>query len=191
MRGYLRMTGRSMRPSLVALTLLLLGLYRPSAGDPPPPASAPRSAQPASGARMAVEAARARAKLLHGVFDSTLHVVHHHYFRRDRATVPARALQEVFADLARREGIEAHWIAVNTKAMSIDHKPKSDFEKQAAKALAGDQSEYERVVDGKLLYAARISLNGRGCISCHVGLRASAKKKRFAGLVLKIPTSKP
>ncbi len=176
--------------------------FQPTAKEPAPAVSAAdrhgapgrHAAAPDNGpaqdpppARSAISTATARARLLHDVFESTLHVVHHHYFRRDRATVPARALHEVFDELARRQGIEARWIAVNTRAMSVDHKPHDAFEKKAAKVLAEDSAEYSEVERGKLRYASRISLNGRGCISCHVGLRASAKKKRFAGLVLSIP----
>ena len=70
--------------------------------------------------RVSVEVARKRAKLTHNIFASTLDVIHHRYFRADRSSVPARALEDVFAELVKQENIKANWIAVNSRAMSID-----------------------------------------------------------------------
>src|SRR4051812_45296850 len=86
------------------------------------------SAQPPAGSRatsdgkaeetpVSVEEARERAKLLHRVYASTLDVMHHRYFRSDRATLPARALEDVFKDIEAETNIRARWIAVNTPAM--------------------------------------------------------------------------
>jgi hypothetical protein len=140
--------------------------------------------------RVSVEVARARAKLTHNIYSATLDVMHHRYFHDDRATVPARALEEVFSDIALQENIKANWIAVNATAMSINHKPQNDFEKQAAKAIASGKSEYELVEDGVYRRAEGISLMNRGCLACHVGFGASGKTKRFAGLVITIPVTK-
>src|SRR5690349_1357010 len=69
--------------------------------------------------RVTVEIARDRARLLHDVYSSTLHVMHERYFHDERAIVPARALEDVFADLARQSKVKARWISVNTKPMSV------------------------------------------------------------------------
>lgn len=140
--------------------------------------------------RVTVETARDRAKLTHKIYSATLDVIHHRYFRADRTTVPARALEDVFAEIAQEEHIKAKWIAVNARAMSIDHKPKGDFEKRAAKLLSGDKQEYEQVENGVYRRAERISLMNRGCLGCHLGFGASGTTRRFAGLVITIPVKK-
>ncbi len=137
--------------------------------------------------RVSVDDARQRAKLSHNIYAATLEVMHHRYFRDERASVPARALEDVFSEIADQENINANWIAVNAKAMSINHKPKDEFEKQAAKAIAAGKDEYELVENGVYRRAEGISLMNRGCLVCHLGFGASGKTKRFAGLVISIP----
>jgi len=113
--------------------------------------------------------------------------MHHHYFREDRSAIPARVMEDIFTELEERENIKAGWISVNAKAMSIDHEPDTDFEKQAAKTLASGQKDYERVEKGMYQRATGISLMNRGCLGCHLGFGVSGKKDRFAGLVISIP----
>lgn len=140
--------------------------------------------------RVSIEVARERAKLTHNIYSATLDVIHHRYFRDDRSSIPARVMEDVFSEIARRENIKANWIAVNAKAMSIDHRPQNDFEKQAAKAIAAGQREYELVENGVYRRAEGISLMNRGCLGCHLGFGASGTTKRFAGLVITIPVTK-
>ena len=141
----------------------------------------------AEGKRVSVEKASERAKLMHNIYSATLDMMHHRYFHGDRASVPARAMEDVFSEIAEVENIDARWIAVNTKAMSINHRPRDEFEKQAAKAIAAGKGEYEAVEDGVYRRAEGISLMNRGCLGCHLGFGASGKTKRFAGLVISIP----
>jgi len=140
--------------------------------------------------QVSVEIARERAKLTHNIYAATLDVIHHRYFREDRSAVPARAMEDVFSVIARRENIKAKWIAVNTRAMSIDHQPHGDFEKQAAKAIAAGKREYELVEHGIYRRAEGISLMNRGCLGCHLRFGSSGKTERFAGLVITIPVTK-
>lgn len=136
-----------------------------------------------------VAAARQRAKLLHEVYAATLDVMHHRYFRGERAIVPARALEDVFAEIDRQQGIKARWIAVNTRAMSISHEPKTDFEKLAAKAIADGRDELDEIDEGYYRRAGAIPL-GSSCIACHTGFfKERPKKPLFAGLVISIPVS--
>ena len=137
--------------------------------------------------RVSGEVARQRAKLTHNIYSATLDAIHHRYFRDDRSTVPARAMEDVFSDIARKENIEARWIAVNAKAMSIDHRPKDEFEKRAAKEIAAGKPDYELVEKGVYRRAQGISLMNRGCLGCHLGFAKPGKTKRFAGLVISIP----
>jgi hypothetical protein len=137
--------------------------------------------------RVSVAEARERAKLLHEVYQSTLDAVHHHYFRSDRPVLPARAMEDVFADVDKRTGVKARWIAVNTQAMSVNHEPDTAFEKRAAAGLADGKSEYEQVDKGVYRRAGVIPL-GAGCVSCHTRISgAPIKSPRFAGLVISIP----
>lgn len=160
--------------------------------DPPAPGTTsandltPTSPDPADG-RVSVAVARDRAKVMHDVYSATLGTLHHRYFHGDRATVPARAMEDVFAEIKRNSKVESRWISVNTKAMSLDHDPKTDFEKRAAQEIADGKTEVEVVEDGYYRRAGAIPLGG-GCLSCHEGLfRSTAKVQRFAGLVISVP----
>ena len=104
----------------------------------------------------------------------------------DRAIVPARAMEDVFSDIKRQSDIEAHWIAVTLKAMSVNHDPETPFEKQAARDIKLGKTEVETVQAGYYRRAVAIPLSG-GCISCHEGLIRQSTRKPFAGLVISIP----
>lgn len=134
-----------------------------------------------------VETARDRAKVLHGVYAATLEVMHDRYFHDEKAIVPARALEDVFAELSRQSKVEARWISVNTKPMGVRHEPKGEFELLAAKAIAAGQDEFQRVENGRYYRAAPIPLSD-GCVACHTGFfAAQPKTPRFAGLVISVP----
>jgi hypothetical protein len=76
---------------------------------------------------------------------------------------------------------------VNTKPMSIQHEPRTEFEKQAAKAIAAGKVEYELVENGAYYRAGAIPLGG-SCVSCHTGFFSKAPQtQRFAGLVIRVP----
>ncbi len=154
-------------------------------------AQQPSAKMPAKGMEkhVSVAEARERARLLHQVYAATLDTIHHYYFRSDRPTLPARAMEDVFAEIDKEAKIQTRWIAVNTPAMSINHEPKSDFEKEAAAQLAAGKLDYDRVEKGYYRRAGVIPL-GAGCISCHTRFSpAPVKTPRFAGLVISIPVS--
>lgn len=137
--------------------------------------------------RVSVETARDRAKLMHRIYSATLDVMHHHYFDVNKAVLPARAMEDVFDELARQSNIKARWIAVNTKAMSVPHEPKSDFEREAAQAIASGKESFERVEGGVYHRAGVIPLTA-GCINCHANAFANPPKTpRYAGLVISVP----
>lgn len=152
-------------------------------------AAEPMQSNPTEGQQVPVALARDRARLMHDVYAATLHVMHERYFHGERAMVPARALEDVFTEIKRQSRTDARWIAVNLKAMSINHEPKSDFEKSAAKAIAEGKSELEVVEDGYYRRAGAIPL-ADGCISCHAGLfKEASKTPKFAALVISVPLS--
>ncbi|MFM2096335.1 MAG: hypothetical protein RIS70_3459 [Planctomycetota bacterium] len=171
---------------LVACGLLLVA---GAASDEPPARSAnpdDMSSPSADRHAMPVESAREQAKLLHTVYAATLDVMHERYFHSERAPVPARAMEDVFAQLARERHIEARWIGVNARTMSLPHEPKDDFERSAAEALRSGKREHESVDGGFYRRAAPIPL-GAGCLVCHGNFGMETKSPRFAGLVIKVP----
>lgn len=139
--------------------------------------------------RVSVAVARDRAKTMHEVYAATLETMHHHYFRGDRAAVPAKAMEDVFAELRRQAKVEARWISASLQPMSINHEPKTEFEKQAAKEIAAGKPEVELIEGGYYRRAGTIPLSG-GCVACHGGLFKGAEgKQHFAGLVISIPVT--
>lgn len=134
-----------------------------------------------------IEAARERARLLHDVYATTLDVMHEHYFRREGAVLPARAMEDIFSEMAALSGIYANWISVNTQPMSVQHEPKTAFEKRAASELGAGKKEFEYIGKGIYRRAAPIPLRS-SCVSCHTKMFSEAPKTpRFAGLVISIP----
>lgn len=153
-----------------------------SQGQPPAASKATEQAKP-----LTLEAARERAKLMQEIYAATLHVMHDHYFHDSRAVVPARAMEDVFEELAFTSKVEAKWISVNTRAMSLRHEPESEFEKAAAQEISGGKDAYEQVENGYYQRAAAIPL-ASGCVNCHVGFfKTPPKSPRFAELVIRMP----
>lgn len=135
----------------------------------------------------AVAGARDRAKLMHQICETTLHVMHERYFRDERSIVPARALEDVFAEIEKNSKVKARWISVNLPAMSVTHEPKSPFEKQAARELTAGKKEFETVEDGYYRRAESIPL-AASCVACHTGFfKEPPKTPRFAALVISVP----
>lgn len=158
-----------------------------AAGAPADKKTAGADERPAAENRVSVAVARERATVMHDIYASTLHVMHQRYFHSNRSVLPARAMEDVFAEMARKSKAKARWISVNTKAMSVDHEPEDEFEKQAAAAIAGGKETFELVEKGSYRSASAVPL-GAGCVSCHTGFFAGAPKSaRFAGLVISIP----
>jgi len=132
---------------------------------------------------LSLEQAKQRASLLHDIYESTLLTMHRHYFEPNKQRViPSRALEDVFYTARRRWGVEARWLAVSAQAMNIDHKPKTVFEKQAARLLATGKKRHEEVRDGTYRMAAPIVLFAN-CIRCHT----TRRRNPVAGLILSLP----
>ncbi|HEX5442880.1 MAG TPA: DUF3365 domain-containing protein [Pirellulales bacterium] len=137
--------------------------------------------------RLPVAAARERAELMHRIYAATLDMLHHRYFHDSRAMVPARAMEDVFAEMATQSQVEANWIAVNMRAMSLSHEPKDEFEKAAAKEIADGKETYELVENGYYRRAGAIPL-ASGCANCHGGFfKEPPKTPRFTALVISVP----
>lgn len=115
--------------------------------------------------------------------------MHRDLFREDeKLTIPSRSLEDVFQELARSYGVEVRWLAVNTEAMNVDHRVRTDFEKYAVKALASGKQEFESTEDAVYRHAGVIRLASQ-CLKCHVPSRTSTRD-RAAGLVITRPLLK-
>lgn len=148
----------------------------------------PPSEQQTAIPRVSLAAARERAELMHLLYSSTLETLHHRYFHGDRATVPARAMMDVFRDVERQTHTQAHWISASLRPMSIDHKPDTDFERKAATKISKGESVHETIEDGYYRRAGSISLD-HGCVGCHAGLASTSTTRKFAGLIISIPVN--
>jgi hypothetical protein len=148
------------------------------------------SAEQTPAVRLTVAAARERAQLMHQIYTATLDAMHHYYFHANKAVIPARAMEDVFAEVAHASQTTARWIAVNTKAMSIDHEPETEFEKAAAAELAAGKPAFESVEGDTFRRATPIPLTA-GCVGCHTGAFSKPTSlPRVAGLVISIPVQK-
>ena len=147
-----------------------------------------RGASAGSTSAPSVVEARQRALLLHETIHATLHVVHYEYYREDeRLTIPAASLQKVFNELASRQKVQLRWLAVDAQPMNADHKPTSEFDRQAVQALTAGQAEFEQTEDGVYRYAGSIKLMS-ACLKCHAPNRTDTKDRQ-AGLVISVPLS--
>jgi len=96
-------------------------------------------------------------------------------------------MEDVFTEIKVQSKMEAKWISVNMKAMSVDHEPKTEFEKRAAKEIAAGKPDYEVVEEGYYRRALAIPLTS-GCIGCHGGMfKELSKTAKYAGLVISVP----
>lgn len=174
--------------ALMVLTLLLpIGLGHLNASEQKDSSSSDATADAAKcAAPDNVEEARARARLLQETIHATLQIVHREYFREDEhLTIPSRTMKRVFRELQRRCNVDLHWVVVNAQAMDVDHKPRNDFEKKAAAAIASGKNEYEQVTDGVYRHVGAITLASE-CLKCHLPNRTSTED-RAAGLVIAMP----
>lgn len=136
-----------------------------------------------------VSEARGRARLLHETIHGTLQVVHRDFFREDeKLPIPSESFEDVFEEVARSQKVNLRWLAVDTQAMNVDHKPTSDFDKDAVKALRSGQTEFESLANGTYHYVGTIRLSAH-CLKCHLPARSS-NKDRAAGLVISMPLKK-
>jgi Protein of unknown function (DUF3365) len=177
-----------MAKSACAVGMIVVGFALTLLGTGATPPDEPTKAA-ATAPRPSASEARERAKLLHGTIHDALQIVHSRYFREDEGLpIPAAAFRLVFQGMAERNGVELHWLAVDTKAMNIDHKPRNEFEKEAVDVLVSGKEEHELAADGVYRHVGPITL-GSECLKCHLPGRSS-NKSRLAGLVITMPIEK-
>lgn len=133
-----------------------------------------------------VNEARGRAQLLHEMIHGSLQVMHRDFFREDEGLqIPSRSLDDVFLELARIHHVKVRWLAVDAEPMSVDHKPKDDFENNAVKALKSGKPDFDAVEGDSFRFAGLIRLPSQ-CLKCHVPRRTN-NKERAAAVAITMP----
>lgn len=181
---------RTVRPFVVLASVGLstlgvaasLSTVRSLAGEEPQ--AAPASQPPT------VEEAKVRARLLHETVHGALLVMHRDFFREDEGfTLPARSLDDVFAEMKASHGVEMAWLAVDAKPMDVGHAADDDFEKKAVEAIAAGSDEYGAVEGERYRHAGRIRLASE-CLKCHLPNRTSLED-RSAAVTISMPVRRP
>ena len=127
---------------------------------------------------------------LHELTHETLLAMHVHYYREDeRLLLPATTMRGVFDRWGSRQNVRIRWLAVDAEPMNIEHRPKTDFEHAAVKALKSGERYYEELASGQYSYAGPIQLTSE-CLKCHVPSRTSLRD-RLAGIVIEMPVAIP
>jgi hypothetical protein len=170
---------------LSAIGLFHLGPHLLFADEAPAKAKEESGLVPAT-----VVEARGRAKLLHETIHGVLQLVHRDFFDPDEMDfIPSATLDELFADLAEKQKVKLHWLGVEGKTMSVNHKPQDDFERKAVAALKAGKIEFEEVGGERYRRVAPIVLHN-SCLKCHVPNRQSLED-RVAGLAISMSFVKP
>lgn len=176
-----------MKLTLTLVVLFAIVSFSVAWPEEPCPAAAPVALVQAL---PSVDQARRQAEILHDTLHSTLQHVHHRFYREDEGLrLPAAVMKDVFADVAKDQGIQLRWLAVEGQAMNTDHKPQNEFERAAVKALAAGKPVHEETSQRIYRRAGPITL-GNHCLKCHVPDRKSTED-RTAGLIIAIPVLAP
>jgi hypothetical protein len=160
--------------------LALAGERAPATAPSHPPAATTRPAD----ARLAE--ARLRSRLLHEVIHGALQVVHRDFFRDEQSRhIPSASLEDVFEEVERTWQVKIKWLAVNAQIMSVDHRPKTPFDRLAVREIADGREMVEASGEGVYQYAGKVVL-GNSCLKCHVPDRTSLEDRK-AALVITMP----
>ena len=68
------------------------------------------------------------------------------------------------------------FLAVNTAAMNVDHKPRTEFEHVAVRALESGKEAFE-ASNGEVYRRAGVIRLSSQCLKCHVPNRTSTKDR--------------
>jgi hypothetical protein len=130
-----------------------------------------------------VAEARLRSRLLHEAIHGSLQVMHRDFFRDgERLPIPSQSMEDVFSELEETWQVKVRWLTVNAKEMNIKHRPRSEFDKLAVKAITDGGEMFEAAADGVYQYAGKIDL-GNQCLKCHVPQRTSLEDRKSAVVI--------
>lgn len=174
------------RGGIFAASLLAGGLGVLALAFAAEPAPSPEGEKPEAADDAAVKEARVRARLLHETIHGSLQVMHRDFFKEEeRSMIPSASLEDVFDELHKTWKVEVKWLAVDAKAMTVDHKPDTKFDRDAVKAISGGAEMWEEADAKTYQYAGVITLGNR-CLKCHVPDRTSLEDRK-AAVVISMP----
>lgn len=133
-----------------------------------------------------VDEAKVRSQLLHEMIHGALQVMHRDFFKEEeRSKIPSESLEDVFGEMEKTWGVKIRWLAVDTKAMNVDHRPDDAFERKAVELIAAGQEAHEMKDSPYYRYAGVIPLGNR-CLKCHVPDRTNLEERK-AAVVISMP----
>ncbi|WAC18598.1 DUF3365 domain-containing protein [Luteolibacter sp. SL250] len=145
----------------------------------------PGQARAADGERLEEEA-KLRSQLLHEVLHGALQVMHRDFFKEEeKSKIPSESLEDVFEEMEKTWGVRIEWLAVDTKAMNVDHRADDAFEKKAVEVISSGAEAHDMKEGGLYRYAGVIPLGNR-CLKCHVPDRTSLEERK-AAVVISMP----
>lgn len=140
----------------------------------------------AAGEERLVEEAKLRSQLLHEVLHGALQVMHRDFFKEEeKSKIPSESLEDVFEEMEKTWGVKIEWLAVDTKAMNVDHRADDAFEKKAVEVISSGAEAHEMKEGAYYRYAGVIPLGNR-CLKCHVPDRTSLEERK-AAVVISMP----
>ncbi|RYD31994.1 MAG: DUF3365 domain-containing protein [Verrucomicrobiaceae bacterium] len=141
---------------------------------------------PAAGQEQLADEAKLRAQLLHEVVHGALQVMHRDFFKEEeKSKIPSESLEDVFDELEKTWGVKVRWLAVDTKAMNVDHRADDAFEKKAVEVIAAGSDSHDMKEGSLYRYAGVIPLGNR-CLKCHVPDRTDLEERK-AAVVISMP----
>ena len=82
-------------------------------------------------------------------------------------------------------GVGVLALAGEERAVSVDHRPKTEFDRLAVRAIGEGREMVDATEGGEYRYAGKVVL-GNTCLKCHVPDRTSLED-RMAALVITMP----
>lgn len=140
-------------------------------------------------AQPAVERAKKQAKMLDTLYKTAIVLITEHYVDDSKALAAGDAFQALFKSMKDNGFHEVRLLDATGEAYDSDNEPKTEFEKNAIKALLSGKPIYEQVVkEGEkqyLLSATPIPVVMEKCTLCHSNYEGV--KGPIGSLALKIP----
>ncbi len=184
-------------PAIACLAVLLspvLAQNRPSRGK----ANATKTKQataslkptpPAPATGVSVEEARRTVELLNDVYQVSLQEIHRRFpIGGGQPIVAALVIRDIQKRVSNRRGVQSRFLAVDTRAMNLDHAAKDAFERRAVEKLAAGARRWEVVENGQLRVATVVPLGGT-CFPCHSTAKGDMGRAAISWKVALGPTS--
>ncbi len=141
---------------------------------------------PAAGEGNPVGEAKLRSQLLHEMVHGALQVMHRDFFNEEeKSKIPSESLEDVFGEMEKTWGVKIEWLAVDTKAMNVDHRADDAFERKAVEVISAGADSHD-MKDGPVYRYAGVIPLGNRCLKCHVPDRTNLEERK-AAVVISMP----